>query len=231
MIPTSDLRYRAIVPLIAVAVLFTGCLTIEEHYTFKRDGSGSMEYVVDISEMMNLFKGLEGLAGKEGKDKDGSDDDADLTQHVDELKKIPGIKGVKVKKEEDGARQRLRFKFKDLAALNRAMNQLMPDSTGVPTEFFRWDGSTLVRANNLHAQDIGQEMGSGNEPDSSDATMILQSMKYRYSFTFADAIGSVEKADAVAQELPTPKQVKLDTDWSVIMSDPKALDLRITLQR
>ncbi|MBK9535574.1 MAG: hypothetical protein IPO10_10485 [Flavobacteriales bacterium] len=40
-------------PLLAVILLmfFTGCLTIEENYVFKKDGSGTMEYVVDLSEM------------------------------------------------------------------------------------------------------------------------------------------------------------------------------------
>ena len=44
----------------------------------------------------------------------------------------------------------------------------------------------------------------------------------------------VAGTDVVAgmnKESPNAKQVKLSTNWSVIMKDPKALDLRITLNK
>jgi hypothetical protein len=216
--------------IFATATLFAGCLTIEEHYTFRKDGSGSMEYVVDVSEMMEIMKSFESLGDDEDKDAGGRSD-MDLTSEMGELKKIEGIRKVKVKKEKDGYLQRLSFRFADIDALNKALNVLMPDSTGIQSGFFRWEGNTLVRTNNRHALEMGDDMDEDEPGDSLDATAILQSMKYRYSFTFADAIASTEAAEGVNKEVPAPEQVKLDTDWSVIMRDPKALDLRITLAR
>ena len=61
------------------ALFFTGCITIEENYTFKKDGSGTMEYVLDMSEMGELIKSLEGAAGeKDGKGSMGDMTAADL---------------------------------------------------------------------------------------------------------------------------------------------------------
>ncbi len=51
--------------LLLFVLLMQGCLTIEENYTFKKDGSGTMEYVVDMSEMADLMKGLPGANGSE----------------------------------------------------------------------------------------------------------------------------------------------------------------------
>ena len=221
---------RRALALLATFTLLTGCLTIEEHYTFKKDGSGSMEYVVDVSEMMEIMKGFAAL----GDEKGGADDDGnemDMTTEMNELKKIDGIRKVKVKKEKEGYLQRLSFRFEDVDALNRALNVLMPDSAGGQTAFFRWEGGTLVRTNNRHALDMGSDMADDEPGDSLDAGAILQSMKYRYSFTFAEPIASTESAEGVNKEVPGPKQVNLDTDWSVIMRDPTALDLRITLDR
>lgn len=207
----------------ACLVLACGCLTIEENYVFKKDGSGTMEYVVDLSEMGELMKGLPGAD-----DKDDSKGMMDMKGDLGKIKALPGISKVKLKTEKDGYLQRLSFRFADLAALNSALGQLMPDSTGVATEFFRMEGNTLVRTNNKHASELGGSMG-GEAGDSTDMTMFLQSMHYRYDFKFAQDVGAAHVAEGVTTEQPSGKEVKMSTDWSVISKDPKALDLRIDL--
>jgi hypothetical protein len=206
-------------------LLLSGCLTIEENYTFKKDGSGTLEYVMDISEMAELMKGLPG--GSKGKD-DGAGA-MDLKDNLVKLRSLPGISKVKLKKEKDGFVQRLSFKFKDIASLNGALNQLMPDSTNAAQEFFRWEGSTLVRTNNRHAQELGGDMG-GETGDSTDMTAMLAMMHYKYSFKFAKDIGAVQAVDGMTREPKGTKEIKLSTDWSVISKDPAALDLRIELK-
>lgn len=217
-----------LLPVLTAVTLLTGCLTIEENYTFKKDGSGTMEYVVDMSELGEMLKSLEAMSdGKGGEDGPG---DMDMKDQAAKLKGLPGIGKVKVKNREKYV-QVLSFRFKDLTALNGALNVLMPDSTGAAHEFFRWEGSTLVRTNNAHALEMGDDMGGGAATDSTDPTAILQSMHYKYSFTFAEAIRDRQVAEGVVQDSPQPRQLKLDADWSVIMKDPSALDLRITLDK
>lgn len=215
----------------AIALLLSACLTIEENYSFKKDGSGTMEYVVDMSELAELLKGMEGLSDDR---KDGSGDpmgDMEMSEQAKALKALPGVSKVKVKNEKDGYVQRLSFKFADLDALNGALNVLLPDSTGARHDFFQWEGSTLVRTNNRHAAELAGEMAEDEPDDPADMTGFLQSMHYKYSFAFSEPIADIGSAEGVAREAPSSKQVRLSTDWSVIMNDPKALDLRITLAR
>ena len=214
--------------LLAVILFATGCITIEEHYTFKKNGSGTMEYVMDMSAMQGMMDALDSGGGKAKKEKA----DGPITgteERIKQLKELEGVKRVKLKEEEDGYVQRISFAFKDLDALNKALTVLMADSSGVQQTFFRWEGNTLVRTNNQYAEKMGSDMTGGT--DSTDLTSMLESMKYRYSFKFPDAIRDITLADGVTREDPKPKQVNLSTDWSVIMKDPKALDLRITLDK
>jgi hypothetical protein len=212
----------------ALLALFTGCLTIEENYTFKKNGSGTMEYVLDLSEMGEMLKAFGG--DEAGKDKGGN---MDMSDHAARLRQLPGISKVKLDSKEWV--QRISFSFKDLDALNAALNVLMPDSVGTHT-FFAWEGNTLVRTSNRYAHSLGAGMaeasdeGDNGEEGFSMATM-LDMMKYKYSFKFANAIEPVAVADGVHQETKGTKQVFVDTDFGVIAKDPKALDLRIPVKR
>ncbi|MCB0790175.1 MAG: hypothetical protein H6595_02990 [Flavobacteriales bacterium] len=212
----------------ALAVLFTGCLTIEENYTFKKNGSGTMEYVVDLSAFGEMMESFSKMGGEEKGD-DGLEG-MNISDQADKLKGLAGIGGVKVKNKEKYIK-RVSFKFKDIDALNRALNVLLPDSSGIDQTFWRWEGSTLVRTNNRHAAELGNDMGTGEASDSTDPTAFLQSMHYKYSFKFALPISDHTVADGVVVDAPDQKRLDLDTDWSVIMNDPKALDLRITLSK
>jgi len=216
--------------LFLLLIAFTGCITIEENYTFKKDGSGTMEYVVDMSQIGEMMKAFENMGdGKDKSKKDGLGE-LDLKDEVAELKKVPGIKKVKVNGK-DKFVQKVSFRFADLNALNAALNVLMRDSTGVQHTFFTWEGNTLVRTSNGNARDIGMGMGKEDPSDSTDMTEFLSAMKYKYSFNFADPIASTGTAVGVEQENPDARTVKLNTDFSLISKDDKALDLRIELKR
>ena len=221
--------------VIALLVLFTGCLTIEEHYTFKRDGSGTMTYVVDLSEMGEMMKSLEGMSEAAG-ETDGSEkpEMMELEEEATALKAISGISKVKVSTKKEWIRS-VTFAFKDLNALNEGLNTLMPDSTGLKHTFFTWEGNTLVRTSNRFANELGASMGeagSGEEGEEGmDMGMLLGTMKYKYSFKFADAIGTTTSAEGVNKEEVSAREVKLDTDWGVIAKDQHALDLRIQLNK
>jgi hypothetical protein len=221
--------------LLLLLVAFTGCLTIEEQYTFKKDGSGTMTYVVDMSEMGEMIDGLSKVTKEAG----GSDEPVmELDEEAAALKGLPGISKVKVSKGKEWVRS-VTFRFKDITALNAALNVLMPDSTGEQHTFFAWEGNTLVRRNNRFASELGQsmgDMGRGEEDaadggEGMDLGLLLGSMKYKYSFKFANAITGTTSEEGVEQERKGTKEVFWNTDWSVIAKNDKALDLRIDLDR
>lgn len=221
-----------ILGLLSLVLLLSGCLTIEENYTFKKDGSGTMEYVIDMSALQDMMKSLDQMDKSKSKAQDPDESSPTamgMEARATQLKAIEGIKKVKLKKEQDGYIQRMSFAFNDLASLNKALNVLMPDSTGVQQTFFHWEGNTLVRTNNRHAEEMAGD--AGTDQDTTDLSDVLQSMKYKYSFQFKQNIDSTELATGMAKESPNARTILLNTDWSVIMKDPNALDLRITLDR
>lgn len=221
---------RRTLALFALLAVFTGCITIEENYTFKKDGSGTMEYVVDMSQIGEMMKAFEDM-DKSGGKKDEEMGTLDLKDEMDALKAIPGIKKVKVNDKEKFV-QKLTFAFADVNALNSALNVLMQDSTSSNYTFFTWEGNTLVRKNNEHARQIGTGMGKGDDPsDTTDMTEFLASMKYKYSFAFADEVTNTTAAETMVKESVNAKSVKFDTDFSAISKDDKALDLRIELKK
>ena len=226
----ASLRTRSLA-LFALFVAFTGCITIEENYSFKKDGSGTMEYVVDMSAIGDMMKAFEDF-NKDNKKEDGDVGTMDLKEEVSALKGIPGIKKVKVNDREKYV-QRLKFAFADVNALNAALNVLMKDSTGSTHTFFRWEGNTLVRTTNDHARQIGAGMGGGDAApgDTTDMTQVLSSMKYKYRFSFAEPIAATNAAEGVTTESTEARTVNLATDFAVIAKDEKALDLRIELKR
>lgn len=214
--------------MLVIVVILQGCLTIEENYTFKKDGSGSMEYVVDMSEMAELMKGL---PGAKEKDKGEGMGKLDLIENINKLKAITGISKVKVKKEKDGFIQRLSFRFTDLTALNGALNEIIHDSTGLgPKEFFRWDGRTLVANTRGRTKGMGNSMGGGSE-DSTGAEGMLKMMHYKFDLRFAEELGDVRVGEGVLKEPDGTKRMKLSTDWSVLDKDSTALDMRFTLKK
>lgn len=210
---------------LSVVLLATGCLTIEENYNFKKNGSGTMEYVVDLSALADMLKSMD----MGDKDKKQDPTAMGLATQAELLKDVQGVERVKLKEEKSGYVQRVSFAFRDLASLNRALNVLMPDSTGVQQEFFSWEGNTLVRRNNRYAKELSGEMGG--EGDSLNMEGVLQSMKYKYSFKFANKVGDAKVAEGMGQERPSGRKLDLATDWSVISKNPQALDLRITLDK
>ncbi|MEZ4756539.1 MAG: hypothetical protein R2817_06920 [Flavobacteriales bacterium] len=226
-------RYRPFLLLLLVA--FTSCLTIEERYAFKKDGSGTMTYVVDMSEMGDMMDGL----GKMTKEAGGAEEPVmELDDEAEALRVLPGISKVKVGKGKEWVRS-VSFRFQDIDALNAALNVLMPDSSGGPHTFFTWEGNTLVRHNNRFASELGASMsGMGEDDDDAadadggmDLGLLLGSMKYKYSFKFANAITGTTSEEGVQEERKGTREVFWNTDWSVIAKNEKALDLRIDLDR
>lgn len=196
-----------------------------------------MQYVVDLSEMGSLMESFDAMgdANKDGKEEGMGA--MDMSKQVEAIKSIPGIRKVKLDTKVKWV-QKVSFTFKDVQALNSALNALMRDSTGIAHEFFRWEGSTLVRTNNAHAYELGAGMAKGDgsedvdtEGEGLDMSTMLASMKYKYSFKFDRPIVACEPAAGVNKERPKANKILLDTDFSVISRDRNALDLRIDLSR
>ncbi|MFZ1688047.1 MAG: hypothetical protein WAU70_11525 [Flavobacteriales bacterium] len=224
---------RSFVALCGLCTLLASCITIRENYSFKRDGSGAMEFVVDASEMGKMLKEM-GMDPGDA-EKSGNGDGMKLTDKVDALKALPGIS--KVKQKEKDFVESVIFNFESIEALNAALNVLMPDSASPEHRFFSWEGSTLVRTGNSLTSEMSEGSGlfgaSGGEGEDSEAKAmeLSKSMKYEINFVFMDDIHATEFAPGIERSSTDKKQLTAKTDWSVLTADAHALDMRIDLSK
>lgn len=171
----------------------TSCLTIEEIYTFKSDGSGTMKYIIDMSEMASLMKSFQ---TEEDSPTEMDSSMAEAAQEFEDkaakLKAIKGISGVNNSADNENFVYTISFDFKDINSLNTALNEIMKDSADTQFhEYFKMKGKNLERSS-LLGNKMKEAMGLGGEEESDEgaemANMMLEQMKYNLSFTFEDGV-------------------------------------------
>ena len=82
--------------LIGAIFMLTGCITIEEHYSFKKNGSGTMKYIIDMKEMGEMLEAFaDELEENEGSSSESEDDlnvgDIPMSELADSLRTVAGI--------------------------------------------------------------------------------------------------------------------------------------------
>jgi len=213
-----------------VILLLSGCITIEEHYSFKKNGSGTMSYVVDMTEMgemMDSFSDDMEAAGGSVEETEAKDpfNDIPMSGLADSLRTVPGIS--KVKYEQDGEYYyKITYAFKDLVALNKALNILMSEKEQTTDHvFFRREGNKLIRTHNESAEELGNEFADGEE-GGEEAMEMLKMMKYEMSYKFKEELEDVQcniSEGAVLND--NNKSYELKTDFSVIDTKEGSLDI------
>jgi hypothetical protein len=154
--------------LVSILLLFVAnsCIKIEETYTFAKNGSGSMEYKVDMSEMMEKMQALMGDAAGEMP----ANENSGFTKAKENLLTIPGISGIKMSEDAKKGIYSMSFKFKNIDALNKALNYLMMDKSPSDTDLFTFikkEGNKIHYQNtrNLSALSEVTEMMGGEDAE------------------------------------------------------------------
>ncbi|MBX7241635.1 MAG: hypothetical protein K1X92_07790 [Bacteroidia bacterium] len=178
---------------IAYLWILNSCITIEENYTFKKNGSGTMEYKMDMSKMMEQMGQMMDMSQMEGGNPLGKS--ASFTEVQDKLKGISGISGVKVTDDSKKYIYGVSFKFKSLDALNEAMNLIMMNKAKGDPEYFTFvkkEGNRYYYQNSQSSgamQDISGMFGG--EMDSEYAMSSLESFKYNVTMNFPSEVNAI----------------------------------------
>ncbi|MEL6194901.1 MAG: hypothetical protein AAFR66_22765, partial [Bacteroidota bacterium] len=161
--------------LLLLSLSLSSCITIIESYTFHKDGSGQMEYIVDMSEISALMK----MGG-------GMEEQDDLMgQSKEELdKKLAGIQGISNATtffDEDEYMFTVSFDFSSPDALNQALNDVLQIKS--EEKIFHWNGSMISRK---HQADTQMELLNELKGDEqSEMVMSLfKDMKYICKYQF-----------------------------------------------
>ncbi|TAE46541.1 MAG: hypothetical protein EAZ89_19900 [Bacteroidetes bacterium] len=171
--------------LLSLPLLATSCLTIEESYTFKNNGSGSMQYLVDLGDLGPMIA----MNSEEG----GEDafKDFDFAQYQEQLEAIEGISKVSAVKDKEAYHFGINFSFRNIEALNKALNLILrKDNTGPEHVFFTREGNIITRKHAPESGGLPEELSSEDEEGES-ALAMLEQMKYRVKMNFAQPVEAV----------------------------------------
>ncbi len=173
--------------------VLNSCITIEENYSFKKNGSGTMEYKMDMGKMMEQMGQLMDMSQMEGGNPLGKS--ASFKEVEEKLKGINGISGIKVTEDNKKYIYGISYKFKSLDALNEAMNLVMLNKTKGDADFFtfvRKEGNRYFYQNSQSSgamQDISGMFGG--EMDSEYAMSSLESFKYNVTMNLPSEVNAV----------------------------------------
>lgn len=178
--------------LLFLMVGASSCLDITEEYFFRKDGSGTATYVIDMSEMMkfvNMFKdGVEGEEG--GSELEGLQEIFGSTDHIDGLMDMPGISNVTNLSDPDKFTMGFAFEFDNVASLNQAMSENSAGEMLSALGMGKSDKQSTFeikgkKFNRDHAVDEISPEDMGEEAENLEmASMLFQEANYtiRYSF-------------------------------------------------
>lgn len=163
---------------ISAALLLTSCITIEENYFIKKDGSGSYEFKIDMSEMMSMMMAMGGPEAM-GADAQMPTDEMDFEKEIEDLKKIDGISNIKSSTDQEKGIMSFSFDFKNFNALNQARANSLDKST---------EQSLTKEGNKITLHHLAPEKLTDNNalPGDSAATQMAQGMltQIKYNINF-----------------------------------------------
>jgi len=222
------MRYTFLILVSTLLLALPACITIEEIYTFKKNGSGSMTYVIDMREMAPLLKMAQ---EQQEMDFEGM---LEGDMFSDRLVGISGISKVEAYESDEELLFGVSFKFDDLPALNAALNAINSDQNMMavaeePHVFFKKEGNTFVRNHKtVDALNMDELLGSelGGE-DKQQMDLFMSQMTFKVNMTFkkpVEAVYTAAKAEFIDKK---NKQVEISTNFQDLIKDQTILNASI----
>jgi hypothetical protein len=210
---------------IALIVSFTSCITIEESYTFKSNGSGSMKYTIDMSEMSSLLAMAE---EEEGANPMGQD--LSFVEIAEKLNEIQGISGAEAIEDKENYLYGLNFKFADLNALNRALNKILIDDTEADIHTFFKETDGVITRTHLMTKDMNTSDLLGDDESSEYAMQIMESMSYRLKFEFKKPVKAIYSSASAEIGGKKNREVVIKANFKELSEDIQTLSTSIVLK-
>jgi len=227
-------------------MLFSGCLTIEEFYTFKKNGSGSMQYKVDMTQMMQAMGPLMSMGGggENGQAPSMDDNTKPYKEMVEKLKGVQGISGVKYKEEINMPKEgkevpaddikyivTIDFKFKDISSLNKALNSMITKAEDPQHTFFTKEGNTITRTHQSSNDPAVTDLFGDAEGMEEQGMTMFESMKYKIHFTFPKEVATSYVGESGSEVKVEGKKVDVEANFKDILEKgPSAMTTTVVLK-
>lgn len=215
---------QKIIITLLISLTLVSCITFEENYYLKKDGSGSFEFKVDMSQLVGMMKAFEGM--DQGGDEKATEA-IDFNKEVDKLKAIKGITNVQVLEDEEKGLFSMSFDFKDYEALNKAHHEAL-DSTGLDYDilskkgnkiFFRQitPGDLAKQADALEEDSLSAMMGAG----------MLSQFNYKVNFTLEQEAKSISTEAVNNYATSNKKAFQLNATVQEIVDSPGLMNVEL----
>ena len=208
-------------------IALSSCITVEETYSFKRNGSGTMKYVVDMSDLKPLLE----MAGDEVEDP-FADQDMDFGAMAEKVADIEGIKKVTAIEDEENLTFGVEFKFKNVDALNRALNALILDrgENDPQHEFIRKEGNTYTRTHKM-GEDFDPSSMFGDDSEEGQMAMgMLESMEYHINMNFKRSVETVYSEAESEFNDDRRRELEVEVSFKDLIENPELLNLSVVTQ-
>jgi uncharacterized lipoprotein YehR (DUF1307 family) len=183
--------FRSLAIALLTTLTFSACFDIEEVIHFKTADSGTVAYIVDVSQMMDMIKKFGNIVSNE--DEVGKDSQKQMTNNFDEVKLalegIPGVSNVEQIDDEANNKFGIRADFANIAALNRVLAEVykeaddksMPEFVLRKKKIYEYLQPIDLKASFTKTLDLDAGVGSADI----DPTMFFENMSVTSRMIFA----------------------------------------------
>lgn len=154
--------------------LISGCLTIKESYSFKKNGAGTMSYQVVFDQMDATF----GESGEELIPQSWSFDSLARVLH-----NIPGISNIELTGDPSLSEFGLKYKFESITSLNHALSRMLLADTTEVFQYFAREHGVWVRKHKADRMSFSDGFVSKSRDERQVAAM-LQKLDYEITMEF-----------------------------------------------
>jgi len=206
--------------LSALFLVLSGCITITEKYSFRKDGSGTMEYIIDMSELYAMMASFS----------DSTTEEMQMNESFEEVKaeleSIDGISKVTLTGNPESYIMGIQYDFKDAVALNKAMNLLLNKEGEGTSTFVAWNKKSFTRYSIL-SDEFSKEalLGETEGMDESMAESMLDGMKYKLVVSMPADIKTVETSAEYVQD--DKRTVTVEAGFLKILNEKNYLQTEI----
>ncbi len=195
----KKLKNLTLLLLAAAGLFLSGCLHIVEEVTFRNNGSGSYQMVLDMSEVKGMLDMFQGMGQESESDSTAVADDQpaaalgadnpmgqlgnEISSVAQSLKGVAGLTNVTEINDTSAFKFGYAFDFSSVDALNKALRIINKEKYDAKTEeVFKFKGKSFER---LAASDLGAEIKKALSESTEDSEVDGESLDMMKMF-FAD---------------------------------------------
>lgn len=212
----KELKYLLLAALVA---FLSSCITVEEFYSFKADGSGSSSFKINMSEMKTMMESM----GTQDDSQENSLEAMDFDAQKSVLEKVEGISNVQTNVDHQNYVFDISYDFANKEALNTAINVVFETKDHT---YFDYNKKKYEFSHPLPKtfEDTSKEL----EGDYMKA--FLEKVKYDVVIVFKE--NSVKKVTSEAETTLSvdKKELVYSTNLSDMIESPEELNSVIKLK-